>query len=60
MLNHNCKVGNGMKGVDPDKSEEPQLEFWLKKHPQKTISENQKNNLVEARKKGKLSRFKRC
>ena len=52
MLNRNCKVGTGMTGLNPNKPEEPQLEEWLKKHPQKTLSEKQKNNLVEARKKG--------
>ena len=52
MLNRNCKVGKGMTGLNPDKSEEPQLEDWLKKHPlKKALSEKQKNNLVEARKK---------
>ena len=52
MLNRNCKVGNGMTGLNPDKSEEPQLEDWFKKHsPKKALSEKQKNNLVEARKK---------
>ena len=52
MLNRNCKVGKGMTGLNPDKSEESQLEDWLKKHPlKKALSEKQKNNLVEARKK---------
>ena len=52
MLNHNCKVGTGMTGLNPDKPEESQLEDWLKKHPlKKALSEKQKNNLVEARKK---------
>ena len=52
MLNRNCRVGNGMTGLNPDKSEEPQLEDWHKKHPlKKALSEKQKNNLVEARKK---------
>ena len=52
MLNCNCKVGNGMTGLNPDKSEELQLEDWLKKHPvKKAISEKQKKVLVEARKK---------
>ena len=52
MLNRNCRVGTGMTGLNPDKSEEPQLEDWLKKHsPKKALSEKQKNNLVEARKK---------
>ena len=52
MLNRNCKVGNGMTGLNPDKSDEPQLEDWHKKHPlKKALSEKQKKNLIEARKK---------
>lgn len=52
MLNRNCKVGNGMTGLNPDIAEEPQLIAWLKKHPQKkALSEKQKKILVEARKK---------
>jgi len=52
MLNRNCKVGTGMTGLNPDIAEEPQLIVWLKKHPlKKALSEKQKNNLVEARKK---------
>ena len=52
MLNRNCKVGTGMTGLNPDKPEELQLIAWLEKHPQKkALSEKQKKNLVEARKK---------
>jgi len=35
MLNQNCKICRGILGLNPDKPEEPQLEDWLKKHPQK-------------------------
>lgn len=59
MLNRNCRIGRGMVGLNPDKSEEPQLKDWLKKHPQKkTISEKQKKILVEARKKSPTARLK--
>lgn len=52
MLNRNCKVGNGMTGLNPDIAEESQLIAWLKKHPaKKALSEKQKKVLVEARKK---------
>lgn len=59
MLNSNCKVGTGMTGLNPDRSEELQLIAWLKKHPQKkAISEKQKKILVEARKKSPIARLK--
>ena len=59
MLNQNCKICRGILGLNPDKPEEPQLEDWLKKHPQKkAISEKQKKILVEARKKSPTARLK--
>ena len=52
MLNRNCKVGNGMTGLNPDKPKESQLEDWLKKHPsKKALSEKQKKVLIETLKK---------
>ena len=59
MLNRNCKVGTGMTGLNPDKSEELQLIAWLEKHPlKKALSEKQKKILVEARKKSPIARLK--
>lgn len=59
MLNRNCKVGKGMTGLNPDKSEESQLEDWFKKHPlKKALSEKQKKILVEARKKSPIAMLK--
>jgi len=59
MLNRNCRVGRGMLGLNPDKSEEPQLEDWLKKHPpKKALSEKQKKMLAEVRKKSPTARLK--
>jgi hypothetical protein len=59
MLNHNCKVGTGMTGLNPDRPEELQLIAWLKKHPpKKAISEKQKKMLIEARKKSPLATLK--
>jgi len=59
MLNRSCKVGTGMTGLNPEKPEEPQLEVWFKKHPQKkAFSEKQKKMLIEARKKSPTARVK--
>lgn len=35
MLERNCIIGKGMVGLDPDRSEEVQLESWLRNHPPK-------------------------
>ena len=35
MLSRNCIIKTGMLGLDPDKEERPQLQLWLKNHPQK-------------------------
>jgi len=59
MLNRNCRVGNGMIGLNPDKPEKPQLRAWLKKHPpKKAASEKQKKLLVEVRKKRQTNKVK--
>lgn len=35
MLKHNCVIGKGIKGLDPDIPEEKQLKIWYEKHPPK-------------------------
>jgi hypothetical protein len=35
MLNRNCIIKTGMLGLDPNKEEKPQLQLWLKNHPEK-------------------------
>lgn len=35
MLKQNCRIGSGMKGIDPDKDIEAQEIIWFKKHPVK-------------------------
>lgn len=44
MLKRNCKIGKGMCGIDPDETEKPQLQNWLKVHPvlqKRTLSPKQ-------------------
>jgi hypothetical protein len=35
MLKQDCFIKAGIQGLDPDKEERPQLQSWLKNHPQK-------------------------
>jgi len=35
MLKQDCFIKAGIQGLDPDREERPQLQLWLKKHPQK-------------------------
>ena len=35
MLKQECFIKVGIQGLDPDKEERPQLQLWLKNHPQK-------------------------
>ncbi|MEI6610330.1 MAG: hypothetical protein WCO53_11385 [Deltaproteobacteria bacterium] len=35
MLKQDCFIKAGIQGLDPDKEEKPQLQLWLKNHPQK-------------------------
>lgn len=48
MLERNCIIGSGMKGLDPDKEEEPQLKTWMKKHPPKRqLSDEERKRIKE-------------
>ena len=48
MLNRNCIIGKGIKGIDPDKDELLQEQQWMKKHPiKKEMSLEQKAVLRE-------------
>lgn len=50
MLQQNCIIKKGLEGLDPDSTEdkELQLEKWIKKHPAKRIlSQAEKNRIVE-------------
>lgn len=33
MLNRKCMIKQGIKGLDPDKDEIPQLKAWMRAHP---------------------------
>jgi len=52
MLKHNCIIGKGVKGLDPDLPEEKQLKMWHEKHPlKKARTEKQQEVLNEALKR---------
>lgn len=35
MLERDCILKTGIRGLDPDKEEKPQLQDWMRKHPRK-------------------------
>jgi hypothetical protein len=35
MLNRDCILKTGIRGLDPDREERPQLQEWMRKHPRK-------------------------
>ena len=52
MLKHNCVIGKGIKGLDPDLPEEKQLKMWYEKHPpKKPRTKEQLKAFNKARKK---------
>lgn len=52
MLKHDCIIGKGMKGLDPDIPEEKQLRVWYEKHPlKKPRTEKQLKAFNKARKR---------
>ncbi len=55
MLNRDCILKTGIRGLYPDKEEKPQLQEWMKKHPRKKqLSDKEKN---ERRKKAAGMKF---
>ena len=57
MLNRNCKIVSGIVGLDPDKSEEPQLRNWLAHHkPKRQFSEEEKQEIRERLKQGRAKK----
>ncbi len=36
MLNRDCILKSGIRGLDPDREERLQLQEWMRKHPRKT------------------------
>lgn len=52
MLKRNCKIAQGILGLNPDKDEIPQLEKWLEIHPaKKELSVLEKKIIAERFKK---------
>lgn len=48
MLKQNCRINQGITGLDPDEPEPAQLKAWLKKHPsKKELSETEKAEIRE-------------
>jgi len=35
MLDRDCILKSGIRGLDPDREERPQLQEWMRKHPRK-------------------------
>jgi hypothetical protein len=35
MLDRDCILKTGIRGLDPDREERPQLQEWMRKHPRK-------------------------
>ena len=59
MLNQNCVIKKGIKGISPNKPEANQLERWLKLHPsKKELSKKEKEKLKNRFKKNVLKKGK--
>lgn len=55
MLNRDCILKTGIRGLDPDREERPQLQEWMRKHPRKReLSDEEK---IERRKKAEGMKF---
>jgi hypothetical protein len=58
MLNHACRIPRGMKGIDPDGSEEERAAgeaAWFKAHPVITAEEREKRRVTGLKNKGFLN-----
>lgn len=52
MLDRDCILKAGIRGLDPDKEEKPQLQEWLRKHPRKRqVTTEERAELKERLKK---------
>lgn len=57
MFKRNCQIKTGIKGLDPDREESPQLKIWMRKHPEKKkMSDEKKQELREKMKKVREAR----
>lgn len=58
MLNRNCVIKGGIKGIDPNREEDSQLENWLRDHPlKKKYSEQRIKQLKERMKSVREAKF---
>jgi len=57
MLNRNCRITSGIVGLDPDRSEEPQLRSWLARHKlKKELTPEEKQEIRERLKRGRAKK----
>ena len=48
MLEQDCVVKTGIKGIDPDKKEENQIKVWFKGHPKKReLSKEEREKMAQ-------------
>ena len=49
MLGRDCILKTGIRGLDPDREERPQLQEWLRKHPRKRQVTNEERAEIKER-----------
>ena len=49
MLNRDCILKTGIRGLDPDREEKPQLQEWMRKHPRKRQVTNEERAEIKER-----------
>jgi hypothetical protein len=57
MLNHDCRISHGMKGIDPDGTDKERAAdeaAWFKAHPVITAENREKNRAIGLKNKGFL------
>jgi hypothetical protein len=57
MLKHGCRIGTGMKGVDPDGTDMERAAgetAWFKNHPAITAGEREKKRAIAAKNRAVL------
>ena len=60
MLNRDCILKTGIRGLDPDREERPQLQEWLRKHPKKRqVTDEDRTRRTEHLKKHRFSGCRR-
>jgi hypothetical protein len=60
MLNHDCRIRGGIKGVDPDGTDKERADdesAWFKAHPVISVEEREKRQAVAVRNRAVLSGF---